>query len=92
MPVESYALATAKVQYDLVGIRMFVKKLFNNSFYRIHAEPITTIDQRRPSLRLFDEVSKEMRFLQVESFDTSLRYNAAVIGLNISQHDEGGQE
>lgn len=64
-----------------------MKKLVDNMIHCIHTEPITPVNQRRPSLRFFDKVSEEMRLLKVKSFDTSLRYNAAVVGLDRNKYE-----
>ena len=63
-----------------------MEKLFDNIFHCIHTEPIAPIDQWRSSLRLFDEISKKMWLLEVESFNTSLGYDTAVVGLDINKH------
>lgn len=47
----------------------------------MHAQPISAVDQGRPSLRFLNEVAKEMRLGVVEHFDTPFGDNTAVICL-----------
>lgn len=50
----------------------------------MHPQPITSINQRRSSDKLFDEVVKEMRFVQIESLDAPLADYAAIVRLQRS--------
>lgn len=49
----------------------------------MHTKPISTIDQRRPPLGLFDEIPKEMGLGIVEHFNAAFRYDTTVIGLGL---------
>ena len=50
-------------------------------FDRIHTEPVTTIDQRRSSLRLLDKMAEKVWLWEVEPFDATLGDDTAVVGL-----------
>lgn len=50
--------------------------------YSFHSQPVSAIDKWGPSLRLFNEIAKEMGFTRkVEALNTAFRDNAAVISL-----------
>lgn len=47
----------------------------------MHTKPVTSVDQWRAPLRLFNKGSKKVRLWIVESFDTAFGDNAAVVCL-----------
>lgn len=76
------SLSTSKIQYEFwLVCRRLVHELPHCLFHSIHTQPVSTIDNRRSSLRLFDEITEEMGLRVVDHLDASLRRNAAVICL-----------
>lgn len=50
-------------------------------FNRIHAKPISTVDQRGSPLGPFHKISKKVWLRVIQAFNTSFRDNAAAIRL-----------
>lgn len=81
------SLSAPKIQneFGLVCWR-FPHELPHCLFHSIHTQPVSAVDDRRSSLRLFDEVTEEMRLRVVNHLDASLGCNAAVIRLQPCQY------
>ena len=63
--VASYSLPTPHAQDYLSLLRRLIKKLADRLLNAVHTHPVTTIDQRRSSLRLFDKIAVKMRLLVI---------------------------
>jgi len=56
----------------------------NNMVNSFHPQPITSIDQRRSSLRLFHKKPEIVWLLgEIQTFYTALRYDTAAVGLQM---------
>jgi len=61
-PVRRSSLSAAQVQDDLSFLGYFVQKPLYYSFNGVHTKPIPSIDGRRASFGLVDEIAEQMRF------------------------------
>jgi hypothetical protein len=78
----SYSLPTAQIHDYLRLPCRFFQELAHDMFDGFHSEPIAAVYERCSSLRLFHEVTEEMGFIWIiQTLNTTLRDNAAVIGL-----------
>ena len=58
------------------------KKALDGLFHSSHTKPIASIDERRSPLKFSDKMTEEaMIFTKIRLLDTTLRNNAAVVGL-----------
>ena len=59
-----------------------MEKTPDYSLYGVHAKPIASVDKRRSSLRLLHKMAEEMRLRTIQTLDTPLRDDTAVVGLH----------
>ncbi len=84
--INPYSLATTQVDDHFRHQRWSLQKLFHNAVDCLHAQPVSSIDGWRPSLRLANKVLEEVRLGIIKPFHASFGNNTAVIG----GHDEAG--
>ena len=76
-------LSASQIDDYLLLFAVLLEELANDLINGFHSKPISTIDEWRAPLWLFDEVAEEMGFVgKVKTLDTALRHNAAVICLS----------